>query len=112
MKIGKKLGHEFDAVCDAECNRCDYVRNASAHKDSDNNGICDRCNDNVEKSDDSDSGQQADTDIENANSIDLKKIIIPISIVGVAVIAVLGVIVLTAVAITVIIAYRKKKKQQ
>jgi hypothetical protein len=40
---GKALGHKYDAVCDAECNRCNEPRDASEHKDSDNDGSCDRC---------------------------------------------------------------------
>ena len=40
---GKPLGHKYDAVCDAECNRCGESREAVEHRDGDNNGVCDRC---------------------------------------------------------------------
>ena len=40
---GKPLGHKYDAVCDAECNRCGELREAVEHRDGDNNGVCDRC---------------------------------------------------------------------
>ena len=40
---GKPLGHKYDAVCDAECNRCGELREAIEHRDGDNDGACDRC---------------------------------------------------------------------
>ncbi len=40
---GKASGHKYDATCDADCNRCGALRDAAKHKDSDNDGVCDRC---------------------------------------------------------------------
>ena len=41
--VGKRLGHDFDGVCDTECNRCDYLRDAAEHTDSDSDRVCDIC---------------------------------------------------------------------
>ena len=87
---GKALGHKYDAACDAECNRCNESREASEHRDNDNDGSCDRC----------------------SAVVQVQKKDMPIGIIIVCAVVTAPVVAIVALVVVIVIVSKKKKRSK